>query len=200
MMVVNPSLFSPLSWVSQLSLFYPTVSVPPGSLEIFKGVQELRNVHLVSVIFAQGAGKYSMKRNLETRRLKMGRKTGRKRTRRKRWNSALGGDFWLLGQRCVPDPIPTVFLILGWSEPLPGIATKLCSSFLRFMMSLHSWMSSILRKQKMPGQRCTNSIPHWWDRPDLIWRCNRVVGWQPVRQLEMLSYKLGYWWCSLTNF
>lgn len=51
-MVINPSPFSLLSWVSQLCLFYLTISVPLGSPEIFKGVQELRNVHLVSVIFA----------------------------------------------------------------------------------------------------------------------------------------------------
>lgn len=74
----------------------------------------------------------------------------------------------------------------GWRQPLPGIATKLCSSCLRFIMSLHSWMSSILQKQKKHGQTCKpHSVLMGLARSHLTLTC------QPAR---------GPWHSLLTQF
>lgn len=71
----------------------------------------------------------------------------------------VGRRFWLLGHGWVMHRWEwcqehKYYPNTGWRQPLPGIATKLCSSCLRFIMSLHSWMSSILQKQKKHGQTC----------------------------------------------
>lgn len=71
----------------------------------------------------------------------------------------VGRRFWLLGHGWVMHGWEwcqehKYYPNTGWRQPLPGIATKLCSSCLRFIMSLHSWMSSILQKQKKHGQTC----------------------------------------------
>jgi len=99
-MVINRSPFSLLSWVSQHSVFSAWQS--PCHLVPFRLPRECKNWGTCTLFWwylqvcCQGSSEHSMKRNLETRRLKMGRKTGRKKWLERDMKLNLKGKFLIV--------------------------------------------------------------------------------------------------------